>query len=783
MIFGTKEAAMKVYQERVRAARKRSSLPGEFEDLKNEEIKRMRYAKRLYTHEYFKTVGPRFGLGLSFYVFKVLKEKEGIKRDILFYLEDFKIRSHSSEDLIIKSLKDLGEVMKKYGESISPNWRYMVNLETLGGYRPSVDVGIFYDDVKQWVSQKKKHTLFGSEEEFLKEFRSGIKEFFDLAPNVVEANEGIMSVEEFAESRILYGGSGTTQENKSLLVNIGGKLKKPRRSKWRTALSKSRKEVINMIKSPLFKDLQQTPKAIQKRETAKVRPVISSDDRTYLKMSYISSWLEVALKGHPKTTLFFSPRQRDDYWRNMATRTGYKSLWQLPLDQDRFDWQPNKKMSDIFLEEMGKFIARSCNKPKEYLEVLDLVRASFEIPIYVEVGSKKVRWESGILSGTRWTALKDTAILYGECVAVKKRNQALGIPLSSFKIRNVQGDDLDAECVDRRSVFSVVNGFQDMNFEINEGKFFVAKNRAEYLRMIAVDGKVYGYPARIVNAILWRDPINKEHVKGLDRLGEQLRLWNLLMGRAIVDLDKLMISDMANGNGLSKDEVKLLLSTPVSLGGLGFYINKTVAGMTLIPAKVSRTDKIVEGDVGLREDLSAWDVPIEKDKVGLPLLEVQGSIKVDSPFEIKKIQIPSKYLGSYISGGYVPLAPRSVKDKRIGAIGEKYVLSLWIKERRWDDILNVWMHEEDRPLGKLLFKKCSRTLFVKWLNGRLPYSIPVVRGRSPEQVSMTAQPFIQGFWQRVIRGRPGMNEVIKSAVSCERIIRAAVNNDTFSMSG
>jgi len=168
-------------------------------------------------------------------------------------------------------------------------------------------------EVLDWVQSRPIHKLGGSEARFLSLFRLGVRDFLSRSPLKLNTYTPL-SNEQFVGDPKYWATSGAS-DNKHLKVELDGKVVNAQHTKWATALSVTKDELLGMITSW---DKQRNH-IIQKRELGKVRPVVASDFVTNLKMARVGYWLEAALDGHKNSTLFMSARQQLTLWQQMVT--------------------------------------------------------------------------------------------------------------------------------------------------------------------------------------------------------------------------------------------------------------------------------------------------------------------------------------------------------------------------------------------------------------------------------------------------------------------------------
>jgi hypothetical protein len=783
-------------------------LPPFLEELTDEEKSRLRFGRTWKPQTPFQHYGPRWGRAMS--LAWALLPKDALQ-DVRSYFRLFNIFNYTSATLLRKMLKEVSDVFKKYGDLLTPHWKMFVNWDTLGGYVKTKAITDFVGDLEDWATGDVIHSMPDgdemSETKFLDCLEEGMWEFVVQAPNVERANEFALNLEEYSRYPGNWATPGATQVKDSVLYNVtsrdevGNKITKtykPRGSKWRSALALHPSQVRRILTQQDRAQLRQKNTAVQKQETGKLRAVVSADDATYLRMDFISQWLEVALKGHPLSTLFMSTSQTVDMWENLARKTEQKDTVKIPLDQSHFDWQQNKRMIARFISVVRRFIETAASpKLKEdllmVLRSLEIALVEEEGSIVVGTGSQKVYIpiQKGVMSGWRWTALMDTVFNWGElhCARTLVKETGMSDPVISAI---AQGDDDQVECPSYGHASALVEAYAIMNFEVNPGKFFVDIRRDEFLRQVPVPGLVSGYLIRGITAVLWRNPISRDPPAGLLRLSEQLKAWNLLLGRGgrPDTVEKLMLLDMTQGNGLSKEEVISLLRTPATVGGLGYVGPDTQKWVKVSPGTMTRDGKLVPNTVrGLDVELSEWKglgAKWSDSKMYSELannLELSKAPTVVEEGRIEEVEIlkPHPWLARPTGGG-IPVSARGRHD--LPTTLSSFMLEEAIRNRDWNWIRDSWIDPSLRAVSDRIESNGGRRVWVDWLTGKLPIKLPTIPGWSDLKPSVIYNLMINSVWTRLVgMAKFDMTKVRRYFLTAELSIRGVLRGSDVRLGG
>jgi hypothetical protein len=399
------------------------------------------------------------------------------------------------------------------------------------------------------------------------------------------------TVDEYANDPLLWGTAGSVlYDRKEELKGLTDEARvvKAKNTKWAAAAVIKPERVSRSIRSRTT----QYAKAITKRETKKSRQVIASDLDTYWKQDYLSeSALDNILAGSEKSTLWMGSRKVGKFWEKMRTRQG-KVL--LPLDQSQFDRNQNRDMIAAVLR--GIYIACEDHASKEWLGVFRLAMLSIKSG-YVLAAGKRIPYKNGVLSGWRWTAMIDTLLNYAVSEVALDR---LGV---FFRENTYQGDDVDGVFSNMRDAYGYWKKINDWHFEVNPFKFFASYSRTEFLRRYKSGEMISGYPARSVNSILWRNPINMPLSPGIDRLTEVNAQWSMYFGRLGYVMDTYpwyVVADMSKANELSYQVVSEWLSSPRSWGG-GSMSGSGLKGVLVEASKPKSKIKIISSVPGIEK--------------------------------------------------------------------------------------------------------------------------------------------------------------------------------------
>lgn len=485
-------------------------------------------------------------------------------------------------------LANLGMIYKKYQHLLNNNWMYFVDLETLGDYMSNLTPEQMYERVKIWLGTKRQHEL--PDFDFYELYRFGCDAFF--SQTIKPFNKPELTISQFLSDPMYWATTGSS-DGKRLFDKTGNF--KAKKSKWATAVASSLTELISLF----YSTRSQILRASVKRELAKARMIISGDLPNYLRMSYISYWLENVLRDHPHTTLFYNKMQMQKMWEDMISNTVpldreinmINDQPNMTLDESKFDHEVDSKMLTITLESIETVISEFAptSMKEMLLEAMTLVKNSIIDNGVVVIRDKKdkklVYINNGIASGWRWTALLDTisniakVFAFRLVLVLRNSTDINDVNLDAIKDFTSQGDDLRSRTRSYLHAELFQKLYTEAGFQVHPKKFFVSKYADEFLRKVALYGKTLtGYPARGVSTLVFRNPIREKPMPQEERLKEMASNWLLIGRRCQTEqtiLESHMIRDISRANSLSKQIINDYIHAYSNRGGLGLTPNNT----------------------------------------------------------------------------------------------------------------------------------------------------------------------------------------------------------------
>jgi hypothetical protein len=669
--------------------------------------KRRRYRGMDQAEQIFENLGVRFSMGLTAYI-NLMNEEERI--EVLGTLNRMGFNRMRDPEAARLALKELGGYAKRNRELFSKNWRFYVNLENVGGYINHIDEVKIAADVQDWVNSP------DIPDEFLGLFRNGVKEFLGYASQMNPTD--YIGRRAFARKRGLWQGSGAVP----MPVHKIGKVRL-RKTKNLAAMTYSNERLEEMIMNRYPQD----NKVILKREPGKIRPVINTDLPMYLKMSYVSYFLDRMLSGHPHTTLYMTGPQREELIRKRMYYVKNEG-WCMPVDQSRFDHHVGCKMLAIVCDEIKKLF-HGFSEIEHCVEDIahDICNGT------VDYNGIKYSLKGGVMSGWRWTAMVDTIVNYAELYTACWSACGKG-PSTFLDLYVAQGDDLDLIARDPVDLIKISEGMKTMGLEVNPKKFWLAQGMDEFLRKLCDGEEEYGYPARLMPSLLWRNPASDPGALNQGRLSEITNNWVKAIARGLnpQKVGEAMLDDVKGAFNTTELGAEAMITAPVVGGGAGI-------GASQVKVEYEREE--------------AKDVP----KSWLSNLWGKDTFLrlVDGPWRTRRLVkievIPYKY--EEVSIGNIGVAMDSVPniaqlDEELDPVYGRILISRRLEERNWSGVKEL-LNQRCQGLFDILKNRFQRWLFVEWLTHGVEFS------KTPSiyvpEVMLADKAYDQAAWYKLLK--------------------------------
>lgn len=552
--------------------------------------------KYRYRRDSYPNLPPEFSYGLSFYVSFT---RHVMHNDLFVLLRRlFPSNVSYSREEVVSVLKLVSELYKKFGPMLDARWRYFVNLETMGGYKTAAAEFDLVAEARRWVGERTEHN-----EAYLRDFAWRARRWDRLIS--WEKPVRWLSPEAFALDPTLYSTTGSGSGLPRLEADVlewdtdlseyRPGLAKLKSSKWAGYLAMKPKQIVRLM----MRRSKQRNRIFRKPdEPTKDRTIVVTDPSTNLKMAYVNFHITQLLDDVPELPLGWSSTYRTQWLARFGANTATDRYVHMPIDQSAFDENVDLRMILDAVTWMGTVFSR-LRAPPELIEVVRLLHYALDggtlsIDDVIDIIIMK-----GIISGWVLTALLGTLCNYMQAQEIFEY-QGVDVLGETYS-----GDDVALLQAKLEDSVRTYLGYKEYGLNVNPAKFWISHTRDEFLRMVAEEGSVRGYPARAVTGLLYLRPGSRP-ARGIDGVKEQSESWQRFIGRGA---DPLMVERAARAElmrvtQLPEQAASEVLHTPASLGGLG-WAPFTSNLLSLVPTgrvvgpRVERVDSPLLTELGL----------------------------------------------------------------------------------------------------------------------------------------------------------------------------------------
>lgn len=489
-----------------------------------------RQYNHLFGHKWSYIFSAYFSLLPKFFRPFVLEHLLSLRSDVL------------CESCFITRLKDLTtSALSRIISGAPARYLYLLDLHTLGGFDTELNRVDVMDTV--FADYCTPSSIPVNDE--LCSIVDNIIRSIKLTPRCYDFKQ-------FVSFRDSWANPGTSNLGQPAKLVVNGK-KIRVNNKWFSAISLSDEDIIKECETTRV----QVKPFLKKDEPAKTRVVQAYDTRSIIRCSFLDSFI-ANVNGCAKwTTIGDSPSEKLAVREDLLTED---KLWRLCTDQSSFDINQPKWLVMHALKSLIRHISRVSS---EAARIGSIEIASME-EVFLETTSGPTKWEKGVLSGHKWTALLDSILNRAETEYVMKKTG------SEIVKGYYQGDDAIVKLRKEPDLEEISKVYASLGLSVNQMKTWVSRDRCEFLHEIYMDGRVHGLPARLARALVWRKPAT-----GLSPGGEEHMNINISNARkaarrgldVIPFLTKFMKSKIPR---MDMNLFRECLATPVSLGGLGF---------------------------------------------------------------------------------------------------------------------------------------------------------------------------------------------------------------------
>jgi hypothetical protein len=463
---------------------------------------------------------------------------------------------------------------REYGD-LDTEWVYYIGMEGFLGYVPQSPQENRMPKIKAWLTDEVTLKENGSERLFNAHFRECVKRVLEKEKG--KSQDTTIPLHQYVQLGSWMKGRGT--ETAPAVLEYLGKRFKSKRSKMSSGVNFDTDEIIRRV----FERSPQVIRCFQKLEAGKVRDVAAADFNNYLRMDYISTFLDNYFSSSDMTPMYYKTARRVKMWREIVEDASDPKLIKIPIDQSNFDQNVTREMIKIVLDEIRSILP----KDFEYVSVMDILIESMLSPDAIATsGTLTTPYIKGVASGWRWTAIMDTIINASQCQMVLDNvHTQLGRPVRLARNSWFQGDDARIAIEENEEVKDMIlDGYLALGFKVNKSKNFDSRVRDEFLRNVAQGGRLRGYPARVVLSLTQSKPQSAIPTSRYDRINNIVtnHLLFIQRGGSVVSTTHLMLSTLTTYLSQhtrlrpTKADLICYIMTPKSMGGFGLCIGDPV---------------------------------------------------------------------------------------------------------------------------------------------------------------------------------------------------------------
>ena len=656
--------------------------------------------------------------------------------------------------LLIPIFKKVGELALHHGDDLFDGYYMEIsNLNNFFGAEEESEEVLkeFEKQVENWIFSEKEEDKAGSEREEV--IFSGLDILFK---SIGKCEQGQKIDDWLLDTDKWVTGGASTESG----------IKGARKTKSSTVAAHDQQ----WLKAQLYDKSDVKYKMLIKRERTKLRNLVTAPFSLHMQMSFLGEKLEEHLWKHIPTSL--EKNFGIGNWMGWQQEMN-KNIF-MPIDQSKFDHIPSGRV----LEKIFSLIVEAC------VNAGDIERAEIGKILLsrlkrgnIEFNGRIWRHLRGILSGWRWTTVIGTVLNAGMYLGLCYK---FGLPIASKRNTAHQGDDLLAAVASWDAAAVTVKKYMDI-FPVNPSKFFLDKNRAEYLRLVLFrEGhskwRRRGYPARAFMSLLYANAWSS----GTKTASSLVAGWSKFAGR-LNDGTKAYwhcIRDLCGLLRCSKSDAIAVISTPKTNGGLGYIgVDKTKKKVGIIEPEVERRSGRLVRTTNYSEASDEIKRQVFENRLsfygGDQVAAQASSVNMISRLTGLKQQTivlsqiaPAKdvFIGvEELRRGtqLPPVPPTKVPRSVFGRI--------CVENRRDFDLMASYLEDSiDIPFFKQQYDRLPRWLFLDWVSGTFSVQSASCWGAA-EDVTIHVKRMVRREYKVIPRGRV-KSEVVKKRMAFFELI-------------
>jgi hypothetical protein len=476
-----------------------------------------------------------------------------------------------SDRVASNALKELGAIYKKGGPELDPDWMWFVDIHTSTGYvDPKTPIDLD-EEAKSWVEGPE---VYNSSMTTGRVSRHAFLDKLILLGKKKRVEP--ISVKEFLMNPSLYATAGSGRGLPRLTVEARyydvdrrewkeGSFRLGS-SKWAGLIASTPDALVKLI----FKQSKQRNVMfikIDEKGGLKLRSIVVGDIAVYMRMAYLNYYISKILSDCPWLPVTWDVKRRHDHIEEGLKNSRDERIVHIPIDQTAFDKHVSLDLILDVVSWLTKIAYEASGYDDEVRRVGEELYYSMDGgALVVEETGHSFPIERGVISGWLWTAL-----LGGLCnyVQFKEICQAMFILDSDIHAHYHQGDDIDISVYKYETAVAIAEGYNAYGLEINPIKFWIERDRNEFLRLV-YSKYVRGYPARLISGLLYLKPGPPSDPE--ETWYTQLDSWIKAISRGAKPdiIERMVLEEAARVFGINKTVAYNLLYTPRPYGGGGW---------------------------------------------------------------------------------------------------------------------------------------------------------------------------------------------------------------------
>lgn len=477
--------------------------------------------------------------------------------------------------------KQLSIDVKKNLDNVGDEWMYLTDIELVLGYNLNNPLSTEQkiEIAREWG--KGDIHRGNNSEKYYADYREAVKLRFE---NISLSRIRNITVRDY----ILQVDNWMTDgSSRGIRMNVTdtqtGKVLKSRAKKQVIALTKTTDQLLENVITPYTSS--ESYSVSEKIEPGlKYRCIISAPYAQQIRLGYIEYVMGTnMLHCFPDVYFLQSQKTQEVICDNLVNFTAVnkrilKYLF-FPLDASAFDQNvSHDEISIIFDELLNVIQARDPGLlviPDQLPYIIELAsRMWFDSDIIIDKTVNLGKWQHGVPSGVRWTAMIDSivnACRFDVCKKWLSEDNEFGPAVIHYQM--FQGDDMALILGRPIDTIRILKFYELTNIPVHPLKNFLSTTGNEFLRKIYYKGRQRAYPNRMVTKFLFRLPEKRGASTNSELMRERVTTmlhWCARHGNISYTITKIYNMFKKVYGNVSEDDVVSALTASSVNGGFGW---------------------------------------------------------------------------------------------------------------------------------------------------------------------------------------------------------------------